>query len=130
MFPVSSDDRLHQRVTHHIVFTKKMKGNSRRCGQGSDRLDEAARFVLGKIDLSTIPGHDTFRVDTDSCQEHEHLLRRGILSFVENDERLVQCASPHVGERCNLDDIPLDGPLDLILIEHVMEGVVERAEIG
>ena len=67
MFLVCGDNRLHQRVTHHIVFAKKMKGNSGCFAQGTGRFDESARLVPWKINLGAISGHDTFRVDADPC---------------------------------------------------------------
>jgi hypothetical protein len=51
-------------------------------------------------------------------------------AFVHDDEGVVKGAAAHEGERGYLDDIGLEHLVDLDGIEEVVEGVVERAEVG
>src|SRR2546429_564258 len=50
--------------------------------------------------------------------------------LVENDERLIQTSSAHVGKRCDLDLAALLGPREPLRRHELVERVVERAEIG
>ena len=53
-----------------------------------------------------------------------------VLRLVEDDERVVQRAAAHVGERRDLDRALLASALrDLLGLEHVVERVVERPEV-
>ena len=42
---------------------------------------------------------------------------------------LVECASPHVGQGHDLDDVVLHVALDLLGLHHVVEGVEERPQV-
>ncbi len=55
---------------------------------------------------------------------------RRVLRLVEDDERVVQRAAPHVGERRHLDGALLEEPPRRLRPDHVVHGVVERAEVG
>jgi len=84
------------------------------------------------------PPFDLVRVAADhhpaahpeARKEHLHLERRGVLRLVEDDEGVVERAAAHEGDRRDLDLAAGDAPLDLLGREHVVERVVERAEIG
>ena len=63
-------------------------------------------------------------------QEHLHLLRRGVLSLVENDKGVVQSPAAHKGQGGDLNGSGRDHLLHLGQVEHVVQGVVERTQIG
>ena len=130
MFLVGGDDRLDERVTDDIPVAEEMEGDAGSSFQGPRRLNKAARLVLRKIDLGAVPGDDALRSDPDTGEEHEHLLGGGVLRLVEDDEGLVERAPAHVGKRGDLDDVPVESALDLLGLEHVVEGVVEGAQVG
>ena len=64
-----------------------------------------------------------------SRQEHFHLFASGVLSLVENNERVVERAATHEGKWCNFDDISLDVFTHRLKPEHFIECVVKRAKI-
>jgi hypothetical protein len=55
---------------------------------------------------------------------------RGVLGLVEDDEGVVQGAPAHEGQRCHLDDAALDVLVDGLEAEHLVQRVVERAQVG
>ena len=56
-----------------------------------------------KVDLCDIAGNHHLGVEPQSGEEHLHLFLGGVLRFIENDERIVQCTATHIGKRCDLD---------------------------
>ena len=51
------------------------------------------------------------------------------MALIEDDKGVVERPPPHVGQGDNLDDLALQVALDLIVIEDVVEGIVERPQI-
>ncbi len=76
------------------------------------------------------PGHRHLRALAETGEEHLHLHAGCVLRLVENDVRVGQRASAHEGERRDLNDARFKIALDLLGRQHVVEGVVERAQIG
>ena len=68
--------------------------------------------------------------EADAGQEHLHLLGRGVLGLVEDDEAAVERAPPHERQRRHLDRAPLEQALGALGLDHVVEGVVQRAQVG
>ena len=83
-----------------------------------------------QVALGHVAGHDRARAEADAREEHLHLLDGRVLRLVEDDEGLVQRASAHVGERRDLDDVALDELRNAVEAEHLVEGVVDRAQVG
>ena len=52
------------------------------------------------------------------------------MGFIQNDEGVGQRAAAHVGEGGNLDDAFFGQAANILGVEHIVERVVERAEIG
>ena len=84
---------------------------------------------LGEIDLGDVAGDDHPRAEAEAGEEHLHLLGRGVLGLVEDDERVVERAAPHERERRDLDRAPLHQPGHGLGVEHVVQGVVQRTEV-
>ena len=99
-------------------------------GEGLDGLDEARFAAMGEIDLGGIAGDDAFGFGSEAGEEHEHLFGGGVLSFVEDDEGAVESTTAHVGEGGDFEDSLIHHLLDFFDIEHIVEGVVEGAEVG
>ena len=97
--------------------------------EGLDRLDQARFAAMGEIDLGGIAGDDAFGFGSEAGEEHEHLFGGGVLSFVEDDEGAVESTTAHVGEGGDLEDSLIHHLLDFFDIEHIVEGVVEGAEV-
>src|SRR3972149_3380383 len=125
---IGIDYALHQRVAHDILGLEDGKGDASYVGENPSRLDQAAFRTARKIDLGYVAGHHRLAAEADAGEEHFHLLGRGVLSLVQNDERVVESAAAHVGERCEFDGNPLQHPLYLVESNQVVQGVVERAQ--
>ena len=70
-----------------------------------DVLDDAQAAVraAGQVDLGDVAGDDHLRAEAEPGEEHLHLLGRGVLRLVEDDERVVEGAAAHVRQRRDLD---------------------------
>src|SRR5437899_3105854 len=130
MFLISADDALDERMTDHVAAGKLDDGNAVHISQSVMGLDQPGMFMRRQVDLRLITRHDGFRTVAQAGKEHEHLFDCGVLRFVQDDKRVVQRASAHIGEGRDLDGASLHVFLDLLSREHVVERVVERAEIG
>ena len=98
-----------------------------RMSRTTSRPDRPAPF--GQVDLGHVAGDDDLRAEPEPGQEHLHLLGRRVLRFVEDDERVVQGAAAHVRKRRDLDRAPVHQAVPRLGVEHVVERVVERAQI-
>ena len=88
-----------------------------------------AAAPVGQVDLGDVAGDDDLRPEAEPGEEHLHLLGRRVLRLVEDDERVVERAAAHVRERRDLDRAALHEPRDALGLEHVVERVVERAQV-
>lgn len=84
---------------------------------------------MGKIDLGGIASDDAFGFWSEAGEEHEHLFGGGVLSFVEDDKGAVESTTAHISEGGDFEDSFIHHFLDLFDIEHIVEGVVEGAEV-
>ena len=101
------------------------------CPASTSRTWFRARHLpRGQVGLRDVARHHRLRAEPQPGEEHLHLLRRRVLRFVEDDERIVQGAAPHEREGRDLDHPALDQLLRLFQVHHVVERVVERAQIG
>ncbi len=90
----------------------------------------AGLLGVGQVDLGKVAGDDRLGVVAETGDEHLHLLGGGVLGLVHDDEGVGEGTAAHEGERGDLDDVGLEKLVDLHGIEEVVEGVVERAEVG
>ena len=81
------------------------------------------------VDLGGVAGDDGLRAEADPGEEHLHLLGRGVLGLVQDDERRVQGAAPHEGQRRHLHRAPLEQLGAGLEPDHVVQGVPQRAEV-
>jgi hypothetical protein len=73
--------------------------------QDAARFDQAALLAALQVDLRHVAGDHRLGADADAGEEHLHLLGRGVLRFVEDDEGVVQRAAAHVGQRRDFDGL-------------------------
>ena len=91
---------------------------------------QAGHLAARQVDLRDVAGDDDLRAEPEPRQEHLHLFRRGVLGLVENDERIVKRAAPHVCQRGDFDRSRGHQLRNRLLVEHVVQRVVERAQVG
>ena len=126
---VGVDDALHERMTNDIGAAKCVDVDAVDVAKDVADLEQAGLLGAGEIDLRYVAGDHHARVFAEAREKHHHLLGRGVLGFVENDERVRQRAAAHVGERGDFDDALFGEPADIVGIEHVVQRVVERTKI-
>ena len=88
-----------------------------------------AALAHGDVDLCRVTGDDHPGPEADTREEHLHLLRCRVLRLVENDEAVVERSPAHERQRGHLDHLPLEEALHRIGVEHVVQRVVQRAEV-
>ena len=126
---VGLDDAGHQGVSDDICRLQLNPGNPLHRAQDPSGMEEARRLPLGQVELRRIPGDDDARPCTHPGEEHLHLGRGRVLGLIKNDKGIVEGATTHVGEGHHLDDFPVAVATDLIVIEHLVKGVIERAQV-
>ena len=80
--------------------------------------------------MGDIARDDHLRVEAETGQEHLHLLDRGVLRLVEDNEAVVKRASAHICEGRDFYISALELLLKALRAEHIEQRVVERAQIG
>ena len=116
-------------MPHDVAVVEPHERNSRRVAEHDARFLEARQLSARQIDLRDVAGDDGLRVVAEAREEHLHLLGGGVLRLVEDDERVVERAPAHERERRDLDGAALEHPARAIKIHHVMQRVVERAQV-
>src|SRR6202011_405041 len=126
---VSGDDRTNKLVAYHVALVEINDRNPGNTFQRLQRFHDARAFVRRKVDLSYVAGDHAFGMRANAGKQHEHLLGRGVLRFVQNHEGVVQRPAAHISERRHLDRLPRDRALDFFRLEHVAQRVIERPQI-
>ena len=104
------------------------EGQAVDAGQDALEADQAAA-AAGHVDLRGVAGDDRLGAEADAGQEHLDLLGRGVLRLVEDDEAGVERAAAHEGQRRHLDGLALEQLLGALEVDHVVERVVQRAQV-
>ena len=127
---VRVDDVLDDPVTHDVAAAELDEHEALDVFEHRPHGEEPrAAAAVGKVDLGDVAGDDGLRAEAEPGEEHLHLLGGRVLRLVEDDERVVERAAPHVGERRDLDRAPFHEPADRVGLDHVVERVVERAQV-
>ena len=84
----------------------------------------------GRSICGDVAGDDRLGAEAEARQEHLHLLGGRVLRLVEDDERVVERPPAHERDRRDLDGAALDVARDPLGVEHVVERVVERPQVG
>src|SRR6185503_9033085 len=93
------------------------------------RLDQPAFLAAREIDLRDVAVDHRLGAEADARKEHLHLLGRGVLRLVEDDEGVVEGTAAHVGERRELDRAALEQLAGLLEAHQVVERVVQRPQV-
>ena len=84
-------------VTNDVLFRHFDEGNARHIVENALGLHQSAALCGGKIDLRAVARDDHLRVPAHTREEHLDLCRSGVLCFVQNHDRIVECAAAHEG---------------------------------
>ena len=126
---IRSDNPLYKVVADNIHLVEMNEADSFDAAQNIHHLNQAALLPWGKIDLRDIARHHHLRVEANTRQHHLHLFRRGVLRLVDNDKAVVQRTSAHEGDRSDFDGPAFQKLLHLLHVDHVIERIVEGAQI-
>ena len=95
----------------------------------SSTIRSPERGAEGQVHLGDVPGDHHLGAEAEPGQEHLHLFRRGVLRLVQDDERVVERAAAHVGQRGHLDGPGGHQPRNRFRVHHVVQRVVQRAQV-
>src|SRR6478672_723620 len=109
---VRLDDLLHQRVPHDVLVVEVDERDAVDLADHFHRLDQPGGAAGRQVDLRHVAGAHRLGAEAKPRQEHLHLLRCGVLGFIEDDEGVVESPAAHEGDRRNLDRAALDQALD------------------
>src|SRR5689334_8016010 len=126
---VGIDDARHQRVPHHVLRAELGEGDAAHALEDPARLVQPALLAAREIDLRHVAVHHRLGAEADAREEHLHLLGRGVLRLVEDDEGMVERAAAHVGERRELDRAALEQLAGLLEAHKIEQRVIERPQI-
>ena len=94
-------------MAHHVLGRETRDLDAAHAVKNADRMLQAARNALRKVDLRHVARDHSLGTKADASEKHLHLLGRRVLGLVKDDERIVECAASHVGERRHLDRLAL-----------------------
>ena len=97
--------------------------------QNARRFDEAALLAAREVDLRDVAGDHRLGAEADAREEHLHLLGCRVLRLVQDDERMVERAPAHVGERRHFDRRALEELCHLVEAHEVVQRVVQRTKV-
>src|SRR5436190_20340770 len=129
MLLVRLDDPLHELVADDVLVAELDERNAVDRGEDLAHLDQPGCLLPRQVDLRHVAGHDHLRAEAEPGQKHLHLLGRGVLRLVEDDEAVVERAPAHERERSHLDRAAFHGGVELLRIHRVVERVEERAHV-
>src|SRR5918996_2207941 len=127
---VGRDDALDQLVADDVLAAEADELDVLDPGEDVPHLNQAGGCPSLQVDLGDVAGDDEPRAEPEPGEEHLHLLGARVLRFVENYERVVQRPASHEGQRRDLDRAALEVGVDLLRVEHVVQSVEERTQIG
>ena len=117
-------------MAHDVLGAETGEAQAANALQHVQHVDEARAMAAGEVDLRDVAGHHGGGAKADAGEKHLHLLHGGVLAFVQDDECGVQGAPAHECQRRHLDDVALDVLVDAVYAQHLVEGIVEGAQVG
>src|SRR5215470_17873851 len=85
---VGVDDVSHQLVPHHVVAGQPAEVDVLHAFEDLLHLPQPAGLPGRQVDLGHVPRDDDPGAEAEPGQEHFHLLGRGVLRLVQDDERV------------------------------------------
>src|SRR4029079_3111140 len=90
---------------------------------------QTGTLVLLQGALTDAAVHNSLRAIPETREEHLHLCRRGVLRLIEDDERFVQCSTPHESQGRGLDLAALHRACEALRWHELIQRVVEGTQI-
>lgn len=127
---VSPDDAAYHIVTDDVFIAEIDHADTADVFEYLFGFGQARHAPVDEVDLRGVAVDDDPRVVAHTGEEHLHLFPRRVLGFIEDDERLFQSPAAHVSERRDFDDVAVDHLLELVVAEHIGQGIVQGAQVG
>ena len=127
---VGLDDALHEPVAHDVLAAEPHELDALDVAEDVSDDDQPGLLLARQVDLGDVAGDDHLRAEPEPGEEHLHLLGRGVLRLVEDHEGVVQRAPAHERQRCDLDHAALEMLGDLLGVDHVVQRVEQRPQVG
>ena len=105
-------------MPHDVRIAQRDLSTTLDVTHASHCIRKAIACIGGQINLRRITRRDDLRVLAHAREEHFHLRDGRVLSLVQNDERIVERSSAHIGEWYYLNDIFLHVSLELVVLHH------------
>ena len=115
-------------MAHDVGARESREEDVVELGEHSRHELKAARAGW-QVYLSDVTRDNDFRTKAESSEKHLHLLWTRVLRFVENDERVVERSTTHVGERRDLDRASSEQLRHELWIHHLVERVIQWPEV-
>ena len=127
MFFICSDDQLNQLMADYIFISEIDKFYILEVRKDSLRLDQSASFSRREINLGNVAGDHGFRTKSDAGQKHLHLLARGVLCLIKNDERIWQ-GSPRMNANGATSITRFSSSrVDTFIVDQIKKSVIKRS---
>src|SRR5689334_4577877 len=127
---VGGHDSLDELVPDDVLATEADEVDVLDLFEDVAHLDQARARAALEVDLRDVARHHELGAEAESGQEHLHLLRARVLSLVQDHEGVVERAAAHEGQWRDLDRAAVEVGVDALGIEHVVERVEQRAQVG
>src|SRR5712691_4311459 len=116
---VRVDDLAHQPVPYDIVAGQPGEVDILDAVEDVLHYAQPADLAGREVDLGHVAGHHHLRAEAQPGEEHLHLLGRGVLRLVQDDERVVQRSTAHKCQGGDLDGAGGHQEGDRVRVEHV-----------
>ncbi len=120
---------LYERVAHDVFVREAAERDAFGAAEQLAGLAQATAGAGRQVRLRDVARDDALGAEAEARQEHAHLLAGGVLRFVQDHERVVQRTATHERERRHFDLPALTQLFHPLELEHVVERVVQRAQV-
>ena len=84
---------------------------------------------MRQINLTHIASNHRFAAKPNPCEEHFHLLLRGILRLIQNHKAVIQSAPSHEGQWRNFKLATLKRFMHLVCAHQIMQRIKKWPQI-
>ncbi len=127
---IRADDARDQGMAHDVALFEADDADALEALDRIQRVAQAGADAVRQVHLAEVAGDDHPGPLAHARQEHLHLHRRGVLRLVQDRVAMRQGAAAHERQRGDLDLAVGHAADDLVGRHHVVQRVVERAQIG
>ncbi len=123
---IGLNNPLYQGVANHVSRAKVRKRDPLDGTQHPDGMPQPGLGFTWEVNLRHITRDNDGGPKANSRQEHLHLLRRCILTLIQNDKRIVQGAPAHVSKGSDFDESSFDQFFYSFKTKQLIKRIVKR----